>query len=256
MGNSIEAKKQEQEENDAKAKEMLNTMNNLMTQKCAATSAQFKDAAVADPTLPIVAVVDKTEKYMLNVKSVANDDVTSGLGEVLSGQFITGLGDMISGSIQVFLGDTSEGQSEETDFHVVYANNSLLRVDYLMYKYNFSSQGILSKYENAFCYVMQIGVLDLEKVNPQILLYEMTKTIGQDNLKEAAADLDQLAQFAKELYSTIRDLNDAAKPDQNSQPEQPQIPEPSVDPGEDQDEDQQGDQEWNRSNETNSQHTN
>lgn len=238
MGNSIEAKKQEQEENDAKAKEMLNTMNNLMTQKCAATSAQFKDAAVADPTLPIVAVVDKTEKYMLNVKSVANDDVTSGLGEVLSGQFITGLGDMISGSIQVFLGDTSEGQSEETDFHIVYANNSLLRVDYLMYKYNFSSQGILSKYENAFCYVMQIGVLDLEKVNPQILLYEMTKTIGQDNLKEAAADLDQLAQFAKELYSTIRDLNDAAKPDQNSQPEQPQIPEPSVDPGEGQDEDQ------------------
>ena len=236
MGNSIEAKKQEQEENDAKAKEMLNTMNNLMTQKCAATSAQFKDAAVADPTLPIVAVVDKTEKYMLKVKSVTNDDVTSGLGEVLSGQFMKGLGDMICGSIQIFLGDTSEGQSEETDFHVVYANNSLLRVDYLMYKYNFSSQGILSKYENAFCYVMQIGILDLEKVNPQILLYEMTKTIGQDNLKEAAADLDQLAQFAKELYSTIRDLNDAAKPE--PEPEQPQIPESPVDPGEDQDEDQ------------------
>ena len=238
MGNSIEAKKQEQEENDAEAKEMLNTMNNLMTQKCAAISAQFKDAAVADPTLPIVAVVDKTEKYMLQVKSVANENISNGLKEVLSGQFMKGLEDTITGAMQVFVTDESEGESQETDFHVVYANNSLLRVDYLMYKYNFSSKGILSKYENAFCYVMQIGVLDLEKVNPQILLYEMTKTIGQDNLKEAAADLDQLAQFAKELYSTIRDLNDAAKPDQNSQPEQPQIPEPSVDPGEDQDEDQ------------------
>ena len=220
MGNSIEAKKEEQEQDDAKAKEMLNTMNNLMTQKCAAISAQFKDAAVADPTLPIVAVVDKTEKYMLNVKSVANDDVTSGLGEVLSGQFITGLGDMISGSIQVFLGDTSEGQSEETDFHIVYANNSLLRVDYLMYKYNFSSQGILSKYENAFCYVMQIGVLDLEKVNPQILLYEMTKTIGQDKLPQAARNLASLATFGKNLYTTIRALNDAAKSD-NEEKQQP-----------------------------------
>lgn len=107
-------------------------MNNLMTQKSAATSAQFKDAAVADPTLPIIAVVDKTEKYMLQVKSVANEDVTSGLGEVLSGQFMKGLGDMIFGAMQVFLGDTIEGQSEETDFHIVYANNSLLRVDYLM----------------------------------------------------------------------------------------------------------------------------
>lgn len=103
---------------------------------------------------------------------------------------------------------------------------------------------------------MQIGVLDLEKVNAQILVYEMTKSIGQDNLKEAAADLDQLAQFAKELYSTIRDLNDAAKPEQNSQPEPQQSPEPQEDPEEDQNEDQQGDQEWNRSNETNSQHTN
>ena len=254
MGNSIEAKKEEQEQDEAEAKEMLNTMNNLMTQKCAAISAQFKDAAVADPTLPIVAVVDKTEKYMLQVKSVVNENISNGLKEVLSGQFMKGLEDTITGAMQVFVTDESEGESQETDFHVVYANNSLLRVDYLMYKYNFSSKGILSKYENAFCYVMQVGVLDLEKVNPQILLYEMTKTIGQDDLQEAAKNLDQLAKFGKELYSTIRDLNDAAKPDneEKQQPKQQENPEPQ----EDQEEEEHWDHEWNKSNETNSQHTN
>lgn len=231
MGNSVEAKKEEQEQDDAKAKEMLNTMNNLMTQKCAAISAQFKDAAVADPTLPIVAVVDKTEKYMLQVKSVANENISNGLKEVLSGQFMKGLEDTITGAMQVFVTDESEGESQETDFHVVYANNSLLRVDYLMYKYNFSSKGILSKYENAFCYVMQVGVLDLEKVNPQILLYEMTKTIGQRDLEDAAKNLDQLAKFGKELYSTIRDLNNAGKPDneEKQQPKQQENPEPQED---------------------------
>ena len=231
MGNSIEAKKEEQEQDDAKAKEMLNTMNNLMTQKCAAISAQFKDAAVADPTLPIVAVVDKTEKYKLQVKSVTNENISNGLKEVLSGQFMKGLEDTITGAMQVFVTDESEGESQETDFHVVYANNSLLRVDYLMYKYNFSSKGILSKYENAFCYVMQVGVLDLEKVNPQILLYEMTKTIGQDDLHKAAEKLGELADFGKELYSTIRDLNDAAKPDneEKQQPKQQENPEPQED---------------------------
>lgn len=234
MGNTItDAKKQEQKENDAEIKEMLNTMNNMMSQKCAAISAQFKDAAVADPTLPIVAVVDKTEKYMLQIKQVANEDVTNGLNEVLSGSFMQGLKDSITGAMNVFLGDESEGESQETDFHVVYANNSLLRVDYLMYKYNFSSKGILHKFENAFCYVMQIGVLDLEKVNSQVLLYEMTKSIGNGDLDNAARELDHLAQFGKKLYATIRDLNAAGKPDDEEKRE------PKTEEGEEHDE--QGD---------------
>jgi len=57
---------------------------------------------------------------------------------------------------------------------------------------------------------MQVGVLDLEKVKPQILLYELTRAIGEENLPSAAKHLQGLAVFAKELHSTIHQLKNAA----------------------------------------------
>lgn len=214
----MDAKKAEQNERDAEAKELLSTLNKSMTQRCAAVSAQLKEAAVSDRTLPIVAVIDKTEKYKLDVSEAGNEEVMKGIKDLLTGKYLKGLCNIVGTAITVFLGSESEGESQETGFHVVYANNGLLRVDYMIYKYHFTSEAILKKHENAFCYIMQIGVLDLEKVNSQILLYEMTKTIGETDLRNAANELRELAAFAKELYSTIHDLNRAAKPDEEEDP--------------------------------------
>ena len=211
MGNNIKALKQAQEEQDDLTKEMLNTMSNMLVQRVAATSAKLKEAAKADESLPIIAIVDKTEKYTLGIKETPNEEVTDGLKNMLSGNFWSGLGQLICGGIKVLLGDTSAGQSESTAYHIVYANNSLLRIDYMMYKYTFSSTGVMSKYENAFCFLLQIGVLDMTKVNPQILLFELTKTIGNENLEAAGRELAQVAVFAKNLYGTIADLDESVE---------------------------------------------
>ena len=67
MGNTIKSLKRAQEEEDERTKETLTHLSNFMIQKCASSSAQLKELARNDQDLPIVAIVDKTEKYTLGI---------------------------------------------------------------------------------------------------------------------------------------------------------------------------------------------
>lgn len=170
----------------------------------------MENEAIEDKSLPIVAVVDKSMKYSIKVSSATSDEVAKAIDEVLKGDFLDGLKTIVKVGLDAMLGNVAAGETEKQDFHVVFANNSLLRIDYMCYKYEFSSKGIVQQVKNVFCYYLQIGVLDLEKVNPQILLYELTKAIGELRLPDAAKRLENLATFAKDLYKVLHDLDKSA----------------------------------------------
>ena len=160
--------------------------------------------------MPIVAVVDKSMKYSIKVSSATSEEVGKAISEVLKGDFLSGVTDLITVGLNAMLGNESVGETEKQDFHVVFANNSLLRIDCMFYKYEFSSKGLIDKAQNIFCYYLQVGVLDLEKVDPQILLYELTKAVGERSLPGASRHLKELNAFAKDLYSAINEMGRAA----------------------------------------------
>ena len=170
----------------------------------------MENSAVEDKSLPIVAVVDKSMKYSIKVSSATSEEVGKAIGEVLKGDFLSGVTDLITVGLNAMLGNESVGETEKQDFHVVFANNSLLRIDWMFYKYEFSSKGLIDKAQNIFCYYLQVGVLDLEKVDPQILLYELTKAVGESSLPGASRHLKELNAFAKGLYSAINEMGRAA----------------------------------------------
>ena len=170
----------------------------------------MENSAVEDKSLPIVAVVDKSMKYSIKVSSATGEEVGKAIGEVLKGDFLSGVTDLITVGLNAMLGNESVGETEKQDFHVVFANNSLLRIDCMFYKYEFSSKGLIDKAQNIFCYYLQVGVLDLEKVDPQILLYELTKAVGESSLPGASRHLKELNAFAKDLYSAINEMGRAA----------------------------------------------
>ena len=170
----------------------------------------MENSAVEDKSLPIVAVVDKSMKYSIKVSSATSEEVGKAIGEVLKGDFLSGVTDLITVGLNAMLGNESVGETEKQDFHVVFANNSLLRIDCMFYKYEFSSKGLIDKVQNIFCYYLQVGVLDLEKVDPQILLYELTKAVGESSLPGASRHLKELNAFAKGLYSAINEMGRAA----------------------------------------------
>ena len=218
MGSSISSAMQEQQtKNDLQTLEQLQTLQKMMINKVAAESSQMKDDALQDKSLPIVAIVDTSEKYTIKVESVPNKDIKAAVQDILSGNFIDGLVKVLGVALAEFLGDTTAGEKYKKDFHVVFANNSLLRVDVMLYKYDFASEGLVKEVQNGFCYYAQIGVLDLKKVNPQVVLYELTKAIGQDNFQTVAKELKDLETFATSLYTVIDQLEQAAV-DDNGKP--------------------------------------
>lgn len=211
MGTSISsAIKEQQDKNNQEVTETMQTMNKMLVNKIAAASAKMENDAIEDKSLPIVAVVDRSEKYKIKVSNAPSADINNAIDEVLKGDFLDGLKSLITAGLNTLLGNASAGETERVDFHVVFANNSLLRIDYMMYKYNFSSKGIIDEVQNVFCYYLQVGVLDLEKVNPQILLYELTRAIGESRLPDAAKRLQNLTAFAKELYKVVNELDKSA----------------------------------------------
>ena len=205
MGQPISrAIKDNEKEKKKEVKETLETLQTLLHKTVDAVSSRLELQAKENQDLPIVAVVDKNSEFSVNVKSVLPKDVEKKIDNIFSGKFYDGLKKLVTLALEEFLGNVSAGEQEMNIFTVVFSNNSLLRVDYMMYKYQFESHGVKDKYENGFCYFAQIGVLDMEKVNRQVMLYELTKSVGSQNIKEVTEHLKEIAEFAKKLYEVLR----------------------------------------------------
>ena len=212
MGTSISKKLEEQQKNkDEKAVEELQMLQEMMVNKVAAARAEMREKALKDANVPIVAFVDTSEKYSVDVSNAPDDAITTSIKEMFGGNIIQGLVSLIGVALNQFLGNTQAGASEQNDYHIVFSNNTLMRIDVMFYKYEFSSKGVEDERRNGFCYCTQAAVVDLKKVSPEVLLYELTRTIGQENIPDAVKQLHLMAEFGEQLYQVVNELNTAAE---------------------------------------------
>jgi len=195
---------------EAETLESLRILQKLVSTKLEAYAMEMEARAFEDKSLPIIAVVDKSEKYMVKVENEPSEEIKSTLDNLFEGEFLGGLHNLVSAALNELLGNTEAGEKEKREFHVVYANNNILRIDYHMYKYDFSSHGLRDKLQNALCYVVQIAVLDLKKVDPQVVLYELDKTIGAGKIQAATEKLHEEAKYMEELYKVLSRLRQAS----------------------------------------------
>ena len=212
MGTSISKELEEQQKNnDDKAVQELQMLQELMVNKVAAATSKMREQALKDPKVPIVAFVDTSEKYSVSVSNVPDEDITKSIKDMFGGNIIQGLVSLIGVALNQFLGNTQAGVSEQNDYHIVFSDNALLRIDVMFYKYEFSSKGVEDERRNGFCHCTQAAVVDLKKVSPEVLLYELTRTIGQENIPDAVKQLHLMAEFGEQLYQVVNELNTAAE---------------------------------------------
>lgn len=213
MGNPISKVLLDQEDKgQSETLEKLKLLKETMVNKVAAASAIMRDKALQDESLPVAAIVDTSEKYSVNVKeSLHAKDVTGAVREILSGEFMEGFLKVLEIGVNAFLKSSEAGASEMRDFHVIFSNNTLLRIDFMVYKYQFSAKGFKDDFENGFCYCSQTTVLDVKKVNPQVVLHELTRAIGQDRLSVEVKKLDSISNFGVGLYHAINKMSKAAE---------------------------------------------
>ena len=187
--------------------EQLRSYQRMISAKLEAEREKISKEAFNDTKLPILSLVSTTQDYRLAVTAAPKDRVGEILDSVIGGGYIKGLKGILSLALDQLLGNVSVGESEKKESHVAFANNSLLRIDCYMYKYQFQSDGLISSSKNIFGYYIQVGVLDLIKVNPQIVLYELTSSVGDaKQLEEATKKLTTMASFTKKLYRVVTAL--------------------------------------------------
>ncbi|KAM7448662.1 hypothetical protein ABFA07_003354 [Porites harrisoni] len=191
-------------------KETIEILQKLVSAKLQAYATEMEAKAFEDKSLPILAVVDKTEKYMVKVSEGGSANVGSVVDDLFNGKFLDGLKHLVKTAMDELLGNASAGEKEKRECHVVYANNSILRVDYHMYKYDFSSHGLRDKAQNAFCYVVQVSVLDLKRVDPQVVLYELDRAVGEGSMQDMTEKLHQEAGFMEDLYKVLSRLRNVS----------------------------------------------
>ena len=95
----------------------------MMVDKITAASNKMGDEAAEDKSLPVVSVVDKSEKYQIKVTSVLDKGIEKAIGEVMSGDFLGRLKNLINVAVKEVLGNTSAGETEKTDSRVIYPKN-------------------------------------------------------------------------------------------------------------------------------------
>ena len=190
--------------------EQLRSYQRMISAKLEAEREKISKEAFNDTKLPILSLVSTTQDYRLKVTAETKDlkvRVGEILDSVIGGGYIKGLKGILSLALDQLLGNVSVGESEKKESHVAFANNSLLRIDCYMYKYQFQSDGLISSTKNIFGYYIQVGVLDLIKVNPQIVLHELTSSVGDaKQLEEATKKLTTMASFTKKLYRVVTAL--------------------------------------------------
>ena len=192
--------------------------------------AKMYVAALNDVCLPIVCVVYKSNEFLFDV-NYENDDrvkaeIENRLQKHLSGEHLDQLVELMTGVLKSVLlpasttspPTTATSKESVQQMHVVYANRSLLRIDYYVHRL---TQGG----KKALFFYIQVGVIDKERVPLPVLIYELTRATKDHEIKEVGEKLKRDADSKILLNEAARTIVKAARGD-STLPPKPSQPEP------------------------------
>lgn len=148
--------------------------------------------ALKDECLPIVCAVDKKQVIMLKIDAVSENQVRHSLNELLRGNYLEELVVLLTEKLNNVLKRQKSaiiGDKERLFKYVVFANKSILRLDFFVYYRSLLPNESLKDYNNILAYFIQVGLLDILKVRSQVLIYELTRATEEDKINDACKKL-------------------------------------------------------------------
>ena len=210
MGQTISSftKGTEHSENDNKEEtiEQLQLIQQMLATKIETETNKMRVAAIEDKRFPVATVVGTSEKHLIATERATVAEIKKCLSEAFRTKFLGGLVKMALTDVNGLLEKTSEGEAETMTSHVVIANNSVLRIDYYLYKYTFCSKDLRDEFKNTVCYAVQLGVLDLEKADLELVIQGLEKTIPNLEYRKQRQNFQQELLHMRDLYREITRL--------------------------------------------------
>lgn len=161
-----------------------------MHEKLECVKAKLYTDALNDECIPIVCAVDKFNDIIFIPKDEMSIDQKNSVKNLIQRhlrmdessdeELIT----LVTSVVAILLSQ-KKGTSEKHT-HVVYANRSFIRFDYHIHL------DILDDGGGVLFYYGQVGLIELAKARPPVLLYELTRSTGNGYLKKAGKELRKL----------------------------------------------------------------
>lgn len=157
--------------------------------------------AGSDNDLKIHGGTDVEEHMKVRINASTDESqLTDAIGDIFSGDVLGGLKKVIVAATESILGNGAVGEVEEQDYEVVWYNNALVRIDFYLWRYNFSSKGVITDVENVLAYYAVKRVLDWDKVDPQVVTYCISN-LGL-NKDDILAEIDTAVEIRDKIRSS------------------------------------------------------
>ena len=195
---------------------MLRKREGAMRQKYEEKKAKLYIDALNDECLPIVCAVDSFYEFLFDVIKKPEDPekpeesihlgIENRMKKHLHGTDLTEFLSLLKAVLDQVLAQSTE-VVEERHTHVVYANKSVLRIDYYLYFHTFSDGSI----KNTLMYFVQVGVIDIARARLPVLIYELTRATNSNTLRATGNKLEDIAKSSIHLYQAMQILADATR---------------------------------------------
>lgn len=188
-----------------KAFKLLNTEQSMRQTLDCKMSKMYIDA-LNDECLPILCRVDKFYEFLVGVDNEAalERSIKSKLEEHLSSGYLEELTSLLTGVLRSVLKRSTKQEVQQT--HVVYANKSIVRIDYYLH-----FDASIEEVKNLLLYYIQVGVIDIAKARLPVLMYELTRATKGEKLKDAGKELKRRADDTVQLFDAVQTLAKAAR---------------------------------------------
>ncbi|CAG8514238.1 9024_t:CDS:2 [Paraglomus brasilianum] len=150
-------------------------------------------------------VVDRVEDIHVNA-SINSDELSKQINKTLDSLFSGDIGAALKmavlTTVKTFIGRSEVGDSHLRDYHVFVQDNALVRLDVMLYKYNFSSDNVLRSVNTVNAFLLYKSIINHEEVSRDLMVYEITRFVsGYLNAPDEASSTSKIRQ--EEINSEV-----------------------------------------------------
>ena len=141
----------------------------------------------------------KHEASAKSLNEAVDAVMDDGLKGVFSDRVKGAIGGMVKTAIATFFCNDSVGEVQQDDMIVVWDNNALLRVDYFLWRYNFSTKKIVEHVDSVFAYVVIKRVIDVASVSPEVISYAISHAFSEDDSKGILREIEGVSKIVEKI---------------------------------------------------------
>ncbi|KAL6353107.1 hypothetical protein LRP88_13595 [Fusarium phalaenopsidis] len=210
------------EEARAKAKQDLDVLNQLCSSSLnefeAKLDAKFLNSnSTQKVDVPGIRALRKTRYHNLIVK----DEPNNSIGDAFDDFFSTGTGcsntgdavkegfkKVVTSALGPFMERTDVGQHQEEKYFIYVMHNAVIRLDVMLWRWNFAGNGFSDKYESALGYLVCTSVVDVSALKTSEFVFLISE-YGGDQEEE----IIKYTQKMQQIYDAARrmKLNQASR---------------------------------------------